>query len=310
MNKTATFTGILGTLLCLYLSASPAQAQATRTWVSGVGDDANPCSRTAPCKTFAGAISKTATGGYINCLDPAGYGAVTITKSITIQCDEELGHVLVSGTNGIIVNVPAGSNVTLRGLTLEGINGAGLNGISFIGNGTLHVQEVVINGFSQNGINFAPSGAGTAVLEVSNETLIFGSIGSGILVAPGSGAAAQVSINGANLTSNTHGLFVTGANGGAGVSVRDTVSARNTSDGFQATNGGFITIDKSTAVLNQGVGVHAASGGNILIGNSTVSGNTTGVSFAGATMQSYKNNQIGNNGSDGTPIPAFPAGLQ
>src|SRR5689334_6924997 len=88
--------------LALALFALPAHAQATRTWVSGVGDDANPCSRTAPCKTFAGAISKTATGGEINCIDPGGFGAVTITKSIQIICLVEAG-VLVSGTNGIVV---------------------------------------------------------------------------------------------------------------------------------------------------------------------------------------------------------------
>ena len=69
----------------LPVAGSLAHAQATRTWVSGVGDDANPCSRTAPCKTFAGAISKTAAGGEINVLDPGGFGAVTITKSITIS---------------------------------------------------------------------------------------------------------------------------------------------------------------------------------------------------------------------------------
>src|SRR5258708_4355110 len=77
---------------------SMANAQASRTWVSGVGDDANPCSRTAPCKTFAGAISKTANLGEIDCLDPGGFGAVTITKSITINCDSGPGGVLVSGT--------------------------------------------------------------------------------------------------------------------------------------------------------------------------------------------------------------------
>src|ERR1700709_956000 len=86
------------------LASAPAHAQATRTWVSGVGDDVNPCSRTAPCKTFAGAISKTAAGGEINCLDPGGFGAVTITKSMQIICDVATGGVLVSGTNGIIVN--------------------------------------------------------------------------------------------------------------------------------------------------------------------------------------------------------------
>jgi hypothetical protein len=91
----------------------PAQAQATRTWVSGVGDDANPCSRTAPCKTFAGAISKTATGGEINCLDPGGFGGVTITKSIQIICQVEAG-VLVSGTNAIIVNAAAARDPARR----------------------------------------------------------------------------------------------------------------------------------------------------------------------------------------------------
>src|SRR5262245_3518643 len=83
---------------------SLAHAQATRTWVSGVGDDVNPCSRTAPCKTFAGAISKTAAGGEINCLDPGGFGAVTITKSITIDCVHTVGGVLASLVSGIIVN--------------------------------------------------------------------------------------------------------------------------------------------------------------------------------------------------------------
>src|SRR5688572_17562804 len=85
------------------VTATPASAQATRTWVSGVGDDVNPCSRTAPCKTFAGAISKTAAGGIINCLDPAGYGAVTITKSITIDCEDTQGSILASLVNGVIV---------------------------------------------------------------------------------------------------------------------------------------------------------------------------------------------------------------
>src|SRR5712664_828705 len=96
---------VLGLLLAA-LTASPASAQATRTWVSGVGDDANPCSRTAPCKTFAGAISKTAPAGEINVLDPGGFGAVTITKSMTISCEGFEAGVLVSGTNAIIVNVP------------------------------------------------------------------------------------------------------------------------------------------------------------------------------------------------------------
>src|SRR6201981_2028561 len=105
-----------------------ALAQATRTWVSGVGDDANPCSRTAPCKTFAGAISKTAINGEINCLDPGGFGAVTITQSITIDCHEVFASILNSGTNG--VNIPFDSfnaadtrkTVRLRNLNFNGAN--------------------------------------------------------------------------------------------------------------------------------------------------------------------------------------------
>src|ERR1700720_3392324 len=108
-------------------------AQASRTWVSGVGDDANPCSRTAPCKTFAGAISKTAAGGEINVLDPGGFGAVTITKSISIISGFEAG-VLASASNGIIVNVLSTDKVLLEGLDIEGV-GTGVNGIQIIGGG-------------------------------------------------------------------------------------------------------------------------------------------------------------------------------
>src|SRR6476619_3586903 len=112
-------SSILGGILAIALNVMPAQAQATRTWVSGVGDDANPCSRTAPCKTFAGAISKTASGGEINVLDPGGFGGVTINKSITISSEGFEAGVLVSGTNGIIISAAATSNVVLRGLDLE-----------------------------------------------------------------------------------------------------------------------------------------------------------------------------------------------
>src|SRR3954466_8101889 len=117
------------------LASAPASAQATRTWVSGVGDDVNPCSRTAPCKTFAGAISKTATGGEINCLDPGGFGTVTITKSITIDCTGTFGSILASGFNGVNVNDSATGSpgtivVHLRGLSINGA-GTGLIGINF-----------------------------------------------------------------------------------------------------------------------------------------------------------------------------------
>src|SRR6476659_2585780 len=145
-----------GTVLALCLLSGAAQAQATRTWVSGVGDDANPCSRTAPCKTFAGAISKTAAGGEIDALDPAGYGAVTITKAITIDGGGgQVASVLVSGTTGIVVSTPgANDTVIRRNLRSNGLNGAGLNGVRNISaGGRLYIENCDIFGFSQSGID-------------------------------------------------------------------------------------------------------------------------------------------------------------
>src|SRR3954449_5996772 len=127
MKKIALSLTVLGTVL----AAAPAYAQATRTWVSGVGDDANPCSRTAPCKTFAGAISKTAINGEINCIDPGGFGAVTVTKSINIDCHEIFASILASGTNGTIINIAAGNaNDPLRTARFRNVNfnGAGASG--------------------------------------------------------------------------------------------------------------------------------------------------------------------------------------
>jgi hypothetical protein len=150
----------LAALLICMLASAPAHAQGSRTWISGVGDDANPCSRTAPCKTFAGATSKTAAGGEINCLDPAGYGAVTLTKAMTINCEETLGSVLVSGTNGNVVSAGAGDIVTLKGLEFEGLKqtaSPGLNAFRFLSGAELHVHKFQIRGFSQNGIDVVPT---------------------------------------------------------------------------------------------------------------------------------------------------------
>src|SRR5258705_138020 len=140
--------------MALTVAATAAHAQATRTWVSGVGDDVNPCSRTAPCKTFAGAISKTASGGIIDALDPGGYGAVTITKPMTIEGNGTLASVLSSGVNGIIVNITSGTNrnVVLRNILIDGSGVTlGLNGIRFIAGDSLLVQDCYIKSYSAAG---------------------------------------------------------------------------------------------------------------------------------------------------------------
>ncbi len=274
----AIFAGIL----VFALNAAPAHAQATRTWVSGVGDDANPCSRTAPCKTFAGAISKTAAGGEIDCLDPGGFGAVTITKSITIDCEESgNGGVVVSGTNGIVV-APGAVFVNLRGLDINGL-GTGLSGVSVTGAAAVHVKKTKIYGFTTAGINFAPGAAG------------------GVLV-----------VTDAVIETNAIGIILNGGGGGVNMILRDVLVHTNTSHGVSITTAGphaGATIDRSTLAFNGGTGLLVNGGTAIaLIGSSTVTGNGTGVgATGGATLRTYKNNQIFGNGSDGTPIAAVPA---
>jgi hypothetical protein len=163
------FTLAAVVVLVVTLTAATAHAQATRTWVSGVGDDANPCSRTAPCRTFAGAISKTAAHGEISALDPGGFGTVTITKSITINGAGTLAGILAgAGTNGIVVNAAAVDVVVLRNLQINGI-GAALDGIRVLSAGTdVVVDDVIVQGFDK-GIHTGPSATGNVT--VANSTI-------------------------------------------------------------------------------------------------------------------------------------------
>src|SRR4249920_526578 len=156
----------LNLLAITVLGTTVMYGQASRTWVSGVGDDANPCSRTAPCKTFAGAISKTAAGGEIDALDPAGYGALTITKAITIDGGGgQVASVLVSGTNGIVVQAGPSDVVILRNLRFNGI-GTGINGIRFLSGKDLNVESCYIFGFTTNGLDIALNQATPASVHV------------------------------------------------------------------------------------------------------------------------------------------------
>jgi hypothetical protein len=183
-----------------FLVTSLTQAQATRTWVSGVGDDVNPCSRTAPCKTFAGAISKTATGGEINVLDSGGFGAVTITKSITIDGTGNLGSILAPATTGININITSASDtaksVRIRGLTINGA-GSGIHGIRVIAADKLSIEDSVIDGFNTNGVTVQ---AGTVFVR---NTVIRNNAGAGISVAPG---GAQAALSDSSVIFNGTGL--------------------------------------------------------------------------------------------------------
>jgi hypothetical protein len=305
-------------LLVPVIFAAPAQAQATRTWVSGVGDDVNPCSRTAPCKTFAGAISKTATGGEINCLDSGGFGTVTITKSISILCDGVVGGVLAAGTNGVNVN-GAGAIVHLRGLDIDGV-GTGLLGINFINGAELHVEQCVIKNFRSGGalgISFAPATGTTGLLFVSDTLLAnngVGSVGGGILVKPTGTGVAKSTINRAQAFGNLVGIKTdgTGSTGGMNTTIINTVVAGGSSGIVATTPGGGATqsvmVSKSASLNNSAFGILVdGSTATVRIGDSTISGNATGVgTINSGVLNSYKNNNVNGNGADGTPITAVP----
>ncbi len=235
---------------------APAHAQATRTWVSGVGDDANPCSRTAPCKTFAGAISKTAAHGEINTIDPGGFGAVTITKSITI--DGGGGHtssILASLTNGVIVNAGVNDVIQLRNIDINGV-GNGLNGIRFLAGAALIVENVKIFGFTQKGIDFEPAAMSRLVVLHTTITDNQGASGGGVFVQPGAAGTALVELVGVNAILTTEGLRVrdrTNAN------VLDSMMSENSIGAIAqcATANCVINIERSM-LSNNLIGVRAS----------------------------------------------------
>jgi hypothetical protein len=226
---------------------SPASAQATRTWVSGVGDDANPCSRTAPCKTFAGAFSKTAAGGEINVLDPGGFGGVSINKSLTIRSEVEAG-VLVAGTNAITINAAATDTVTLEGLDIEGLSppNASPNGVSINSGGQVYIIRCKIHQFSQNGVLLNnTTGVSRAIIHNS----FISNTGVGGVNVTGPNNIATIT----NTQINAAGNFGVQANG-AGTIVGIAYSNLNISpNAVSAINGGqVISVGPSNVVSGAG----------------------------------------------------------
>jgi len=279
-------------------------AQATRTWVSGVGDDANPCSRTAPCKTFQGTISKTAAGGTINVLDPAGYGAVTITKSIVIQAVGSPAGITVSGTNGIIVNAAAADVVTLRGLTLDGL-GNGLNGVRFLVGRTLVLEHVEIQNFGGNGISFEPAGAATLSLhDVSISRNGSATAGDGgIDIAPQATGSAALDFDDVRLIDNRFGVAVTGPATGT---IRDSTVSSSTEDGI-VVNAPVAAADimlDNVAISDAGTNGVAANGANavVRITGSSITASAQGIlTSANGRVISFGDNRIGGNVVNGAP---------
>lgn len=292
---------LLNLLAITVLGTTVMYGQASRTWVSGVGDDANPCSRTAPCKTFAGAISKTAAGGEIDALDPAGYGAVTITKAITIDGGGgQVASVLVSGTNGIVVQAGPSDVVILRNLRINGI-GTGINGIRFLSGKDLNVESCYIFGFTTNGVDIALNQGTAASAHILN-TVIKNNGGVGVRAANAVAPAVAVVVDSSSTILNNIGVE---AAQHAHVTVSRSLVSKNTNDGLKsddaATSDAQLTVSFTDSNLNKN-GVTATAGGTANVAFSNIGLNTTcGLNNAGGTsFFTFGNNRLTGTGFCGT----------
>jgi hypothetical protein len=257
-------------VLLLALQVSPSHAQAARTWVSGVGDDANACSRTAPCKTFAGAISKTTAGGEIDVLDAGGFGTLTITKALTVDGGGgQVASVLASGTNAIAVQAGTGV-VTLRNLSING-GGTGLSGIVFNSGAALIVENCNILGFLSHAIAVSTA-SGTSHIAVLNST--FSNNGQGGIQVKTTGGTTTVSVRGVQAVSNGFGIGIDTTGGGTVSLIMDRTTANENTTGIQALG------TNTTALINNSTIVHNGTGLNIT---------------APASVSSYVDNAINQN---------------
>lgn len=291
------------TFVLVLATASAAHAQPTRTWVSGVGDDVNPCSRTAPCKTWAGAISKTAAAGEISALDPGGFGAVTITKSITLNGDGTLAGILASLTNGVIINAGASDKIVLRNLSINGA-GNGTNGIRFLAGQSLTVDSCTISGFTGRGIEMNLSIPGKMVVRNTRITNTL----TGIFVTNTSltGGKSKVELDHVALTTLTNGLEV-GNNGRATIS--ESYISANTGSGILASAANaLVFIDGCQVSYNEVAGVNAAvSGAIVRLADSEIYNNNIGINIAaGAIVESAGDNRVASNASSMAPNGVLP----
>jgi hypothetical protein len=259
---------LLGGALLMLAFSSIASAQATRTWVSGVGDDVNPCSRTAPCKTFAGAISKTANGGEIDCLDPGGFGAVTITKSITIDCDSGAGGVLAGGTNGINVVATASDIIVLRNLTVNGAgngvnNITGINGINVTSAKAVGLEDVVINNWSQSCLTVSDTSSAVVVYADDSKFINCNASNNGGAAAVFAGQNAKVTIT-RSLIAMSPGPGIAQGSTGSQVFITGSTIA-SVGNALQSSAGNFIGASGNTFANNGAIFVQ--NGGQIFTGS-------------------------------------------
>ncbi|MGH6837272.1 MAG: hypothetical protein ACREDT_00420 [Methylocella sp.] len=309
MIKITSLATIAAALLACGLAAAPAEAGLNRTFVSGTGTDSGTCTRAAPCRTFAFALTQTAAGGEIDVLDPAGYGTVTIAKAISIVNDGA-GTAGIRGAgppspdrNGVTINAGASDSVHLRGLTIAGFESGAGSGIQFNSGGNLAIENCVIRGFA-DGINIVPSKSSN--FSVSN-TIVSDNGANGIIVLPtGSPAVAGV-ISNVTAYNNFTGIvvgsdFMTG--GSINVTIVDSEVSKSPNGGILATAPSLTTavLVRNSVASNNGTGLLASGSGAILrAAHSVVTGNGTGVNTrSGGILNSYGDNDINGNTNDNT----------
>jgi hypothetical protein len=295
MRRIALFILLAGFLAPVLMSA-PARAQtASRTWVSGlIGDDTNPCSRTAPCKTFAAAIAVTDTNGEINCTDPGGYGTLTITKSITIDCSGTFASILSSGGNAITINLGTTpdplASVVLRGLSLNGTGGgtqSGLRGVSILSAAVVTLEDMVIMNHTQQGVADVRTTPGKLFIKNS---VIRNNAGVGIVVAA-TGGTNMASIDNVHSINNLYGLA---AGNGNQIKVTRSLFSGNSNAGIVADVGAVVGVDHATLNFNF---IGLQTGGAIMFSDTDISFNSAAIS--GPTT-SFGDNRIYANSSSGT----------
>jgi len=284
---------VLLSIVVAFGFAVTAHAQATRTWVSGVGDDANPCSRTAPCKTFAGAISKTTSVGEISVLDPGGFGALTITKAITLSGGGELASLLVSGTNGIVIAAGPTDTVILRNLEFNG-SGSGLSGVLIQSAGKVVIDHCTFQGFTGDNVEIAV--ASPTYVTVLDSVMTGGAIGVSIDSTSGPGPVVALL---KNVTIQGAGVGVQTKRGVVDI-IRSTIQSNATYGVYASV--GYINLADSILALN-GTGVLASAGGAVTMSNVSLFNNGIGIGSGGGSVQS-----AGNNLSAGNTTPGAPTG--
>ena len=293
-------------LSMLLLACSFAQAAgATRTWVSGVGSDMNPCSRTAPCKTFAAAYQNTQAGGQINVIDAGAFGSLTIDHSITIDASESFAGILgYNDVPGFLINAGPSDVIVLRGISIAG---AGGSGIKFMAGGKLYVEDCRIFGFLEKGIEFMPSTDGELFVK---DTIIRNNGGAGIQVQPSAGGSAKATIDHCELDGNKNGLSVLD---NSRVTIRDSVASHNGTNGvvLTASAAGTPQVSVENCLINNNASYGVKVSGNkaiVRLSGSTVTANDTGLFVSGGgNIDSYGDNNVdGNISANGAPTNTTP----